>query len=82
MTFAWYDAVGTLGVLFVLSTYLLLQLKKIDPASPLYSGLNALGAVLILISLYFNFNLSSALIECAWLLISLFGLVQACRARK
>ncbi|MGJ8562620.1 MAG: CBU_0592 family membrane protein [Alphaproteobacteria bacterium] len=82
MNLNWYDFVGMTGVFFVLATYLLLQLKKVDPTTPLYSGLNALGAVLILISLYFNFNLSSALIECAWLLISLFGLVQACRTRK
>lgn len=82
MTLAWYDIAGIIGVLFVLGAYLALQLKKVDAAAPAYSALNALGAGLILISLYYEFNLSAFLIESAWLLISLFGFVQAFRARK
>jgi len=35
------------------------------------------GALLILISLYFSFNLASFIIEIAWLLISIFGLFKA-----
>lgn len=82
MSLMWYDIAGIFGVLCILGTYLALQLKRINAEVPAYSALNALGAGLILISLYFDFNLSAALIESAWLLISLFGLVQAYRARK
>lgn len=39
-----------------------------------YSVLNALGALLILISLVYNFNAPSFVIECFWLAISLTGI--------
>jgi len=71
-----HDLLGNLGVLFILATYLLLQLEKIDVSSLAYSALNAAGAGLILYSLVFEFNLSAFLIESAWLAISLYGLVR------
>ncbi len=82
MKFAWYDAVGILGVSFVLGTYLALQMRKLAVDAPAYSTINACGAVFILVSLYHNFNLSSFIIEFAWLMISIFGMVQAFRARR
>jgi len=39
-----------------------------------YSALNAAGAGLILISLYYAFNFPSFIVEFFWLLISLFGI--------
>ena len=77
-----YDSLGVIGVTFILAAYLALQLERIDPKSALYSLLNAIGAALILLSLYFDFNLSAALIETAWLLISIFGLFKALSARQ
>ena len=74
MDYTWSDFVGNIGVFFVLLTYLLLQLDKIDPKGMNYSVLNALGAALICVSLYFDFNLSSFLIEIVWLGISLYGI--------
>ena len=74
MQYQWYDLVGNVGVFFILLTYLLLQLNKIDSRTFKYSFLNALGAFAILISLYFKFNLSAFIIELFWLLISLVGL--------
>ena len=79
MIIAWYDVVGLMGVILVLSAYLLLQLQRINHQAPLYSALNTLGAGAILVSLFFDFNLSAVFIEAAWLLISLFGLAQAMR---
>ena len=38
------------------------------------SLLNAIGAALILVSLYFDFNFPSVVVEFFWLLISLFGI--------
>ena len=81
MSYAWHDFVGNIGVALILIAYLFLTLEKLDPKSVLYSILNGLGAVLILVSLYFAFNLSSFIIEIAWLLISLIGLIQAIRYR-
>ena len=82
MTLSPYDILGILGVICILGAYLALQLEKLDPKSALYSGLNALGAALVLLSLYYDFNLSAALIESAWLVISIFGLFKALSSRQ
>ena len=74
MTYSWYDFLGNVGVLLILLSYLLLQMKKIKSQSMYYSLMNATGALLILVSLYYNFNLSAFIMEFFWLLISLYGL--------
>lgn len=71
------DIFGLVGVGLILLTYGALTLEKIDPQDWRYSAGNAVGAVLILISLYYTFNLASFVIEIAWLAISLFGLWKA-----
>ena len=73
MSYQWNDLIGNIGVFLILSTYLLLQLNKIDTRTIRYSILNAAGASAILVSLYFKFNLSAFIIELFWLLISLIG---------
>lgn len=75
----WFDVLGLVGVALILLAYLLLQLRRIDPQSAAFSGLNAVGAALVLLSLYYDFNLPAAVIEGAWLLISLYGLALAWR---
>lgn len=77
-----YDILGILGVVLILAAYLALQLEKLSSKSVLYSSLNAMGAALILLSLYFSFNLASFIIEIAWLLISIFGLFKALSSRQ
>ena len=74
MTYSWYDFLGNVGVLLILLSYLLLQMKKIKSQSMYYSLMNATGALLILVSLYYNFNLSAFIMEFFWLVISLYGL--------
>ncbi len=74
MTFAWYDILGTAGVAVIILTYILLQLERVRSDHLAYSLLNAVGAVLILISLYFSFNFPAFVVEFFWLLISLFGI--------
>ena len=74
MSYAWYDIVGTVGVAVIVITYILLQIEKIRSEQLLYSVLNAAGASLILVSLYFDFNFPSLVVEFFWLLISLFGI--------
>lgn len=73
------DVIGLIGVLIILITYGALTLEKMDPKGWRYSAGNGVGAVLILISLYYSFNLASFVIEIAWLAISLFGLWKAWR---
>ena len=73
MKSAWYDLIGSLGVGIIILTYIALQLEKIRSETLLYSLLNAVGASLILVSLFYSFNFSAFIVEFFWLLISLFG---------
>ncbi|MGE3920336.1 MAG: hypothetical protein AB7F64_05230, partial [Gammaproteobacteria bacterium] len=54
--------------------YFMLQYNKLKANTYLFSSLNVIGSCLILYSLFFAWNLSSALIEIAWILISCFGI--------
>ena len=76
-----HNLIGAVGVVILLGTYLLLQLNRIDAKSLNYSLLNALGSGLILISLTFDFNLPSVLIEASWLIISVVGAVVTLKDR-
>ena len=73
MTYALYDILGTVGVVVTIVAYVLLQIELLRSDSFLYSMMNAVGASLILVSLYYSFNFPSFVVEFVWLLISLFG---------
>ena len=75
----WHDWLGSLGVLIIVAAYLWLQIGRIAGQNVVFSGANLLGSILILVSLYFNFNFSAVLIEIFWIVISLFGLVMGLR---
>ena len=76
-----YDLVGLVGVSFVVGTYFLSQVGRMDVSRPLYPALNGIGALLILFSLYFTFNAASFVIELFWLGISVVGLIRALTKR-
>ena len=77
-----FDLAGFIGVLLIVIAYLLLQLDKLPSSSPSYSLLNAVGALLIIVSLIFKFNLSAFIVEAFWFFISLLGLWRSLGARK
>ncbi|MCB1670916.1 MAG: hypothetical protein R3F41_12510 [Gammaproteobacteria bacterium] len=81
MNYYWHDLVGNLGVTMIVLAYLGLQIGRLDSRSLTYSLANGAGAALILVSLYFNFNLSSFLIEIVWLIVSIVGIVLNLRRR-
>ena len=76
MSYGWHDVIGIAGVMLVLICYLLLQIGRMSAESLLYSAVNGLGALLILVSLAYDFNLSAFLMEAAWLLVSLYGVAR------
>ena len=82
MDYKWYDFVGNVGVFMLLAAYLLLQLNKLSSNQLSYSLLNGAGAILILVSLIYEFNLSAFVIEFFWLLISIVGIVDYYRSKK
>jgi hypothetical protein len=76
LNYSWFDLVGNVGVLLMVIAYLLLQMEKMSSSATSYLLLNAVGAVMVITSLMFRFNLSAFLMEAFWLLISLFGLAK------
>ena len=82
MDYSWFDLVGIIGVLLMVVAYLLLQLERLSGSAVSYLLLNAAGAVLVMISLLFRFNLSAFLMEAFWLLISLYGLTKPLFSRR
>ena len=77
-----FDAIGIVGVVLTLLGYLLLQAERLESRSRAYSALNLFGSLAILLLLAVDFNLSAALMEGCWALISLYGLVKAVRAMR
>jgi hypothetical protein len=45
-------------------------------------AMNCVGACLVLVSLIKNFNLPSAVVESAWALVALFGLIRIAITRR
>lgn len=76
------DYVGMIGVLIILIAYFLLSTGKWVSDSSIYQFLNFLGAWLILFSLYFHWNISSVVIEIAWIIISIIGMMRCCFLNK
>lgn len=76
------DMIGMTGVSLVLSAYGLLNINKMSSDSLVYQLMNLIGSILLLISLCFNFNLSSVIIEVVWITFSVVGIVRVYRARQ
>jgi hypothetical protein len=76
------DALGVVGVLCILIAYAGATSGKLDARRAPALGLNLAGAVLILVSLYFDFNLSAVLMEGAWALVAVYGLIRLALGRN
>ena len=76
ISFAWYDAIGIIGVAIILVVYYLLQVERMQSDELIYSVINLVGALLIVVSLLYSFNLASFIIEICWIAISLVGIVR------
>jgi hypothetical protein len=73
MDYAMHDVIGNIGVVLIVGSYFLVQIGRMSAVHMPYIALNGCGALFILFSLYFNFNMSAFLVEVIWLLISLLG---------
>ena len=82
MNYGPLDLIGNIGVVVLVTTYLMLQLNKLSSDGLAYSLLNAIGAALIVISLLVDFNLSALVIEVFWVLISLLGIYRYFRLKS
>ena len=71
-----YTAIGLFGVATYLVIYTCLQLGLVSGQSYLYAAVIILGAGSILVSLVENFHLPTAVIQTAFILISLVGMLR------
>ena len=67
------DFVGLVGVAAYLSAYGLLQLGKLKFEDWRYALLNGIGALAILYSLTFDFNMPSFITQAMWLIFTIIG---------
>ena len=74
------DIIGLCGSVIFIGAFLY---ANISPAMNkiLFNIFNLIGAILLLISLSIHFNLAAFILEVAWAMIAIFGLVTALRAR-
>jgi hypothetical protein len=56
-----------------------LQAEKIRSSDLSYSLMNVIGAMLVVVSLLYRFNLSAFFMELFWFVISVYGLVKFAR---
>lgn len=68
------DIIGSIGVFFVVIAYFLLQIDKLNTKNISFSILNAIGSLMILYSLIYNWNFASVMIEVFWIIISFIGI--------
>lgn len=70
----------TASVLFMGAFVYANRVEKMDKL--LFNAVNLAGAVLLLISLSVHFNLAAVVLETAWALIALAGIVKALQERR
>jgi hypothetical protein len=66
----------------LIATYFANQQRWLRSDDWRYPAGNLAGAVLIMVSLLFEWNLPSAVIEVFWIAISLWGIAQSVRASR
>lgn len=83
MTFYWHDWAGYIGVLLVLLAFFLLQAHKLYGNGPIYQLMNILGALGVMVSLLFgSFNWPAFIMQLAWMLIGIYGVVRSMQKRR
>lgn len=76
------DLVGVFGVLLILVAYAGATAGRLDPKQVPALVLNLVGALLILWSLTVDFNLPAALMEGAWAMVAVAGLIRLALQRR
>ena len=80
MTSAIADVIGLIGSVVFIAAFVYANMAE-NFNKLWFNAANLLGAVLLMISLWVNFNLAAFVLEIAWALIALAGLIAAVRLR-
>ena len=75
-----FRVVGLVGVGFILVAYFANQQRWLRSEDWRFPEANLVGSLLIMVSLYAEWNLPSVVIEVFWIAISVYGLVNRPRA--
>ena len=70
------DLAGLVGAASILLAYAGVQFGRLNSHKAAALALNFVGAALVLVSLWFKPNLAAAILEGAWALIALWGLIR------
>ncbi|NOX73680.1 MAG: hypothetical protein GXP03_08705 [Alphaproteobacteria bacterium] len=70
------DWIGILGSLIIAAGYFAVSSGRTDAEKPPFQVLNLIGAILVLISLYYRPNPGAILIELLWVGIAVYALVR------
>ena len=81
MSIELYDWIGFAGAAVFVGAYFANQQGWLRSDDWRYPFFNLIGALLILVSLYFEWNFPSVVIEVFWAAISLYGIARARRLR-
>jgi uncharacterized membrane protein HdeD (DUF308 family) len=76
------DVGGVIGVLLVLLAYAGIHFDWFDPKRAPALLMNLFGSALILVSMIRAFNFSAFLMEAAWAVMALYGLLKLVLPRK
>lgn len=75
------DLVGVIGSLTICAAYYAVSAGRLAGNSMRYQWMNAVGSILLLVSLYFRPNPGAILIEVLWLLIAVTAMLRIRRER-
>ncbi len=76
------DIAGVVGAFLMLGAFGAASLGKLDPARAPALLMNLTGALLVLYSLSHDFNLSAVILETAWALVAVVGLVRLATRKR
>ena len=77
-----YDAIGLTAPAMFLYAYLMVSIGKWTSKMARFHLLNLLGAITMLVSLSYNFNLPTTILEVIWGAISIYGMVKAAKLKR
>ena len=76
---------GVLGAAMIVGMYACLQQARLSAQSTIYYAVNGIGALLILMSLAWDFDsadLGGVALEACWILVSIMGIATSIIKRK
>lgn len=81
MDVSFSDIVGVIGVTIITGSYAWLQINREFAHTIRYPLFNMAGALMIIYSLMYDWNLSAFMVEAVWVIVSMFGLYNSLRQR-